>query len=77
MSMHIKAVYEQGILRPVNPLYLLEGEQVKLALIPSSAIDAKGLSKAERDAREIEIINRHLDELSAEAWDALDYQVKL
>ena len=77
MSLHIKAVYEQGILRPVNPLHLPEGERVELALISSPGVEAKGLSKAESEAREIEIINRHLDELSAEAWDALDYQVKL
>jgi predicted DNA-binding antitoxin AbrB/MazE fold protein len=77
MSRHIKAVYEHGVLRPVNPLNLPEGEQVELTLISSSEADAERLSKAERDAGEIEIINRKIDELSAEAWDALSYQVEL
>jgi predicted DNA-binding antitoxin AbrB/MazE fold protein len=77
MSRHIKAVYEHGVLRPVNPLNLPEGEQVELTLISSSEADAERLSKAERDAGEIEIINRNIDELSAEAWDALSYQVEL
>ena len=75
--MHIEAVYEHGVLRPTKPLNLLEGERVELALIASSEIEARRLAKAERDAREIEIINQNIDELSAEAWDALDYQVGL
>lgn len=77
MSMHIKAVYEHGVLRPVNPLNLSEGEQVELTLVSSSEADAKRLLKSERDAKEIEIINRNIDELNAEAWDALSYQVEL
>lgn len=32
-------------------------------------------AKAARDAREMEIINRHADELNAEAEDVLRYQV--
>jgi metal-responsive CopG/Arc/MetJ family transcriptional regulator len=32
-------------------------------------------AKAARDAREIELINRHADELNAEAEDVLRYQV--
>ena len=74
MTMHIEAVYEHGVLRPTKPLNLLEGARVGLALISSSEIEARRLAKAERDAREIEIINQNIDELSAEAWDALDYR---
>lgn len=77
MTMHIEAVYEHGVLRPIKPLNLPEGERVELALIASSEVEARRLSKAEREAREIEIINRNIDELSAEAWDALSYQVEL
>ena len=33
--------------------------------------------RADRDARDIEIINRHADRLNDEAADVLDYQVKL
>ncbi|MCG3162932.1 MAG: hypothetical protein JMDDDDMK_04301 [Acidobacteria bacterium] len=77
MTMHIEAVYEHGVLRPVAPLDLPEGERVELAIVASSEAEARRLSKAERDAREIEIINRNIDELSAEAWDALRYQVEL
>lgn len=32
-------------------------------------------AKAARDAREIEIINRHADELNAEVEDVLQYQI--
>ncbi|HKQ75946.1 MAG TPA: antitoxin family protein [Blastocatellia bacterium] len=71
MTMHIEAIYEHGVLRPTKPLNLPEGERVELALIASSQIESRRLAKAERDAREIEIINRNIDELNAEAWDAL------
>ena len=77
MSVQIEAIYEQGVLRPVKPLYLTEGEHVELNLVISSEAEAKRLSRAEREARDIEIINQHIDELNAEAWDALSYQVKL
>jgi predicted DNA-binding antitoxin AbrB/MazE fold protein len=60
--MHIEAVYEHGVLRPTKPLNLLEGERVELALIASSEIEARRLAKAERDAREIEIINQNIPE---------------
>ncbi len=33
--------------------------------------------RAERDARDIEIINRHADRLNDEAADVLNYQVKI
>ena len=65
------------VLRPTKPLNLPEGERVELAIIASKEIEARRSAKAERDAREIEIINRNIDELSAEAWDALSYQVEL
>lgn len=34
-------------------------------------------ARATRDAKDIEIINRHADRLNDEATDVLDYQVKL
>ncbi len=37
----------------------------------------KQLRKAERDARDIEIINRNADRLNAEAMDVLSYQIPL
>ncbi|MDQ3010192.1 MAG: antitoxin family protein [Acidobacteriota bacterium] len=77
MSVRIEAIYERGVLRPIKPLDLTEGEQVEMDLVTLSEVEARRLSKAERDAREIEIINRNIDELSAEAWDALSYQVEL
>jgi metal-responsive CopG/Arc/MetJ family transcriptional regulator len=33
------------------------------------------LQRRERDARDIDLINRHADELRKEALDVLDYQV--
>jgi metal-responsive CopG/Arc/MetJ family transcriptional regulator len=38
-------------------------------------LDAR--AKADRDAKEIALINRHADRLNEEAADVLDYQVKL
>jgi len=34
-------------------------------------------ARAERDAKEIALINRHADRLNEEAADVLEYQVKL
>lgn len=76
-TMQIEAVYEHGVLRPVKPLSLAEGERVELTLTgPAPALEKK-LSKAEREARDIEIINQNIDALSEEAWDVLSYQVEL
>lgn len=77
MSMHIKAVYEQGILRPVNPLYLLEGEQVELTLVSLPEVESQRLSQAEQNAWELESINRNADRLNEEAMDVLKYQIEL
>ncbi len=71
-----KLFTKHGVLRPIIPLDLPEGERVGLTLIALSEIEARRLSKAERDAREMEIINRNIDELSAEAWDVFSYQVE-
>ncbi|HXT97847.1 MAG TPA: ribbon-helix-helix domain-containing protein [Polyangia bacterium] len=38
-------------------------------------LDAR--ARAERDAREIALINKHADRLNEEAADVLEYQVKL
>ena len=35
------------------------------------------LIRAQRDARDLEILNRDADQLNAEAFDALEYQVPL
>jgi len=77
MSVLIEAVYEHGVLRPVKPLDLTEGEHVELNLVISSEAEARRLSKAERNARDIEIINRNADRLNEEAMDALSYQIEL
>lgn len=77
MSVRIEAIYERGVLRPVNPLNLTEGEHVELNLVTALEAEAKKLSKAERDAREIEIINRNADRLNEEAMDVLQYQIEL
>jgi metal-responsive CopG/Arc/MetJ family transcriptional regulator len=34
-------------------------------------------ARAARDARDVELINRHADRLNDEAADVLDYQVKI
>ena len=77
MSVLIEAIYEHGVLRPVKPLNLTEGEHVELKLVTSSEAEARRLSKAESDAREIEIINRNADRLNEEAMDVLKYQIEL
>jgi len=41
MSMHTTAVFEHGVLRPMQPLDLTEGEVVELLLTPKgSAVDS-------------------------------------
>jgi metal-responsive CopG/Arc/MetJ family transcriptional regulator len=40
-----------------------------------SLLEAK--ARAARDAKDIEVINRHADRLNDEAADVLEYQVKL
>lgn len=75
--MQIEAIYEHGVFRPLKPLSLAEGERVELTLKGSANGAKKKLSKAEREARDIEIINRNADRLNAEALDALEYQIEL
>lgn len=75
--MQIEAVYEHGILRPIHPLELAEGEKVTITLVTAAEVEAKRLMKAAREAKDIEIINRNADRLSEEAMDALKYQVEL
>ncbi len=77
MTMHIEAIYERGVLRPVIPLDLTEGERVELTLVTSSAAEKRRLSKRERDAKDLEIINRNADRLNEEAMDVLNYQIEL
>lgn len=77
MSLHFEAVYEHGVLRPVSPLALAEGERVELKLVAASEAEARRRARAERDAREIEIINRNADRLNEEAMDVLNYQIEL
>ena len=77
MSLRIEAIYERGVLRPIKPLDLAEGERVLLNLVTVSEAEARQLSKAEREAKDIEIINRNADRLNEEAMDALSYQVEL
>jgi predicted DNA-binding antitoxin AbrB/MazE fold protein len=77
MSIQIEAVYEHGVLRPLQPLTLAEGEKVALNVIPAAKVQAKRLSKAERDAKDMEIINRNADRLNEEAMDVLKYQIEL
>ncbi len=77
MNIKIEAVYEHGILRPLQPLRLAEGEKVAINVIPAVVAKTKRLSKAERDAKDMEIINRNADRLNEEAMDVLKYQIQL
>jgi predicted DNA-binding antitoxin AbrB/MazE fold protein len=75
--MQIEAVYEHGVLRPILPLNLPEGKRVGLTLTALNEAEAKRTAKAERDANDVEIINRYCDTLNEEALDVLSYQVEL
>jgi len=77
MAIHIEAVYEHGVLRPVKPLDLAEGERVGLTLVISSAARAKRLAKREREAKDLGIINCSAGRLNEEAMDVLNYQIEL
>jgi predicted DNA-binding antitoxin AbrB/MazE fold protein len=74
--MEIEAIYEHGVLRPLRPLELPQGERVGITVVTYTEAVGRYQAKAERDAREIEIINANIDALSEEAWDALSYQVE-
>lgn len=77
MTIQVEAVYEHGILRPIHPLRLAEGEKVALQIMTLVETPPKRLSKAERDAKDLEIINRNADRLNEEAMDVLQYQIEL
>lgn len=77
MTMHIEAVYEQGLLRPLKPIALVEGERVELTLVSSPDLNGRKMTRQERNVRDIEIINRNADALNEEALDVLSYQVEL
>ena len=77
MTIQIEAIYEHGILRPIQPLKLAEGEKVAINVITGTTATVKRLSKAERDAKDLEIINRNADRLNKEARDVLEYQIEL
>ena len=77
MTIQIEAIYEHGILRPMQPLHLAEGEKVALNVITRTEVIAKRLSKTEREAKDLEIINRNADRLNEEAMDVLQYQIEL
>ncbi|MCI0525641.1 MAG: hypothetical protein L0Y75_10300 [Acidobacteria bacterium] len=55
----------------------------KVVIVPPEQIpveddsDGESLSKQERSAKDIEIINRNADRLNEEALDVLDYQIDL
>ena len=76
MTIQIEAIYEHGILRPIHPLKLAEGEKVAINVIIGETT-SKRLSKAARDAKDLEIINRNADRLNEEAMDVLKYQIEL
>lgn len=77
MTKHIEAIYEHGVLRPVTPLDLTEGERVELTLTISAVVKEQKLARRERNAKDLAIINQHADRLNEEAMDVLEYQVEL
>ncbi len=77
MTIQIEAIYEQGVLRSIQPLKLAEGEKVAINVITGTEATVKRLSKAARDAKDLEIINRNADRLNEEAMDVLKYQIEL
>lgn len=77
MTKHIEAIYEHGVLRPVTPLDLTEGERVELTLTISAVAKEQKLARRERNAKDLAIINQHADRLNEEAMDVLEYQIEL
>jgi predicted DNA-binding antitoxin AbrB/MazE fold protein len=39
--MEIRAIYEKGVLKPIDPLELEEGQEVKLTLVTDEAIEVE------------------------------------
>ncbi len=56
----------------------VDGGQNRSSFLENAAWEyVSRLRRAQQNARDIEIINEHADELNAEAMDALAYQVEI
>lgn len=58
MTIHMNAIYENGLLRPLRPLPFLENQEVQLQIETANISDARHLSVAE--------IERLIDEMAIE-----------
>ena len=56
----LEAVYEHGVLRPLTPLHLQEGETVAVT------VESKAQPNSDRGLRSLEILTHVLDGLSEE-----------
>jgi hypothetical protein len=63
----------------LDDLAQVAGERSEIRSTPgiSEGWKSTRLSKAERDAKDLEIINRNADRLNEEAMDVLNYQIEL
>ncbi len=41
MSQEIRAIYENGLFRPLHPVHLGEDEVVSLVVVPTTAVDSR------------------------------------
>lgn len=73
MSKQIEAVYENGVLRPVEPIELLEGEHIHLILIIPDAenIDPNGVAEVPTENAPLSLEDERLTAMQEAANDRL------
>lgn len=72
MSQHIQAVYENGVIRPLEPVHLAEGEEVDVILISRQARSPRKSAQILADIANLPIEGKS-DEFSGEHHDRILY----
>ena len=68
MSIVVRAKYEKGVLKPLEPLNLEEGEEVQIVIQPSESVAEKfyGIARKHRPDLDKEEFTRALEEIEDE-----------
>ena len=72
MSKQIQAVYENGMIRPLEPVQLAEGEELDVILISRQARDPRASARILADIAKLPIEGK-TDEFSGEQHDRILY----
>jgi len=72
MSQQIQAVYENGVIRPLEPVHLAEGEELDVILISRQAKNPRPSARILADIAKLPIEGK-TDEFSGEQHDQILY----